>query len=38
MSVGDLMWLLFMVTAFQPVIKQRLLEASRQQMIAKIER
>src|SRR5436309_10681693 len=32
------MWLLFMVTAFQPVIKQRLLEASRQQMIAKIER
>jgi len=37
-SVGDLMWLLFMVTAFQPVIKQRLLEASRQQMIAKIER
>src|SRR5437867_1155351 len=32
------MWLLFMVTAIQPVIKQRLLEASRQQMIAKIER
>lgn len=37
MSIGDLLWLLFMVTAFQPVIRQRLLEASRQQMIAKIE-
>src|SRR2546427_741852 len=32
------MWLLFMVTAFQPVIKQRLLEASRQRLIAHIER
>ena len=35
--MGDLFWLLFMISAFQPVIKQRMLEASRLRMIAKIE-
>jgi ClpP class serine protease len=34
----DLFWLFFMFSALQPVIKQRLLEASRQRLMAKIER
>ena len=38
MGIGDLLWLFFVLTALQPVIKQRLLESSRQQLIAKIER
>lgn len=38
MEVGDLIWLFFIMTALQPVIKQRLLESSRQHLIAKIER
>jgi len=37
-GIGDLLWLFFVLTALQPVIKQRLLESSRQQLIAKIER
>jgi ClpP class serine protease len=36
-SIGDLFWAIFMVSAFQPVIKQRLLEASRLRLIDKIE-
>jgi ClpP class serine protease len=35
--MGDLFWVIFMISAFQPVIKQRMLEASRLRMIAKIE-
>ena len=34
----DIFWLFFMFSALQPVIKQRLLEASRKRMIALIER
>ena len=37
MGIGDLMWGFFIVSALQPVIKQRLLEASRYRLIAKIE-
>jgi ClpP class serine protease len=38
MSPGELIWLFFLFSALQPVLKQRLLEASRQRLIAKIER
>jgi ClpP class serine protease len=34
----DIIWLFFMLSALQPIIKQRLLEASRKRMIALIER
>jgi ClpP class serine protease len=34
----DIFWLFFMLSALQPVIKQRLLEASRKRLIALIER
>jgi ClpP class serine protease len=34
----DIFWLFFMLSALQPIIKQRLLEASRRRMIALIER
>ncbi|HZF23515.1 MAG TPA: ATP-dependent Clp protease proteolytic subunit [Burkholderiales bacterium] len=37
MDIGQLIWLFFMLTALQPVIKQRLLESSRQRLIARIE-
>jgi len=35
--VFELFWLFFMISALQPVVKQRLLEASRQRLIALIE-
>ncbi|MGE5646163.1 MAG: SDH family Clp fold serine proteinase [Acidobacteriota bacterium] len=38
MTPGDLIWFFFLFSALQPVLKQRLLEASRQRMIARIER
>ena len=38
MGIGDLFWLFFMISALQPVIQQRLLESSRQRLIANIER
>ncbi|RMD83109.1 MAG: hypothetical protein D6820_02770 [Lentisphaerae bacterium] len=34
----ELVWLFFMLAALQPVLRQRMLEASRQRMIAKIEK
>src|SRR3981189_27316 len=34
----DIIWLFFMLSALQPIIKQKLLEASRKRMIALIER
>lgn len=34
----DIFWLFFMLSALQPVIKQRLLEASRKRLLALIER
>jgi len=36
-GIGDVFWLLFMLSAFQPIVRQRLLEASRLRLIAKIE-
>jgi len=35
---SDVIWFFFLFTALQPVLRQRFLEASRQRMIAKIER
>jgi ClpP class serine protease len=36
-TAGDIIWMFFVFSALQPVIKQRLLEATRKRMIAKIE-
>jgi ClpP class serine protease len=38
MGPGDTFWFFLMLSAFQPVITRRLMEYSRQRMIAKIER
>jgi ClpP class serine protease len=38
MDVGSLFWIFFMLSALQPAMKQKLLEASRQRLIARIER
>ena len=38
MTTGDILWLFFIFSALQPVLKQRFLDASRQRLIAKIER
>ena len=38
MDPGQIIWLFFMFSALQPVIKQKLLEASRKRLIALIER
>src|SRR5438132_2912317 len=38
MTPGDVLWMFFLFSALQPVLKQRFLEASRQRLIAKIER
>jgi ClpP class serine protease len=38
MNVGDLFWIFFMLSALQPVLRQRYLEASRQRLLGKIER
>jgi len=38
MDIGQGIWLFFLLTALQPVIRQRLLEASRQRLLARIER
>lgn len=37
MSPFDVLWIFFAVTALQPILRQRLLEASRQRLIARIE-
>lgn len=37
MSIGDLFWFFFVISALQPVITKRMLEYSRQRLIAKIE-
>jgi ClpP class serine protease len=38
MTPVDFLWLFFLLSALQPVFKQRFLEASRQRLIARIER
>jgi ClpP class serine protease len=37
-NVGDLFWLFFMMSALQPAIRQRWLEAARRRLIAQIEK
>ncbi len=37
MDLTQLVWLFFMVSALQPVLKQRVLESARQRLIARIE-
>src|SRR6266404_7311025 len=37
MTPGDILWIFFMLSALQPVLKQRFLEAARQRLIAKLE-
>ena len=38
MTIFDLFWIFFMISALQPIIRQKMLEALRQRLIAKIER
>lgn len=38
MGITDLLWGLFLVAALQPVLRQRLLEAARHRLLARIER
>ncbi|RLA77590.1 MAG: hypothetical protein DRG33_06800 [Deltaproteobacteria bacterium] len=38
MTIFDLFWVFFMISALQPIIRQKMLEALRQRLIAKIER
>ena len=38
MDLGQIFWLFFVLSALQPVIKQRLLESSRQRLLARLER
>lgn len=38
MGVGDLFWIFFMFSALQPLMRQKMLELSRQRLLAKIER
>src|SRR5712675_379255 len=38
MMAGDVLWMFFLFSALQPVLKQRFLDASRQRLIARIER
>jgi ClpP class serine protease len=38
MDIGQILWLFFILSAVQPVIKQRLLETTRQRLLGRIER
>ena len=38
MNFGDVIWMFFLISALQPVLKQRFLDAARQRLLAKIER
>ncbi len=38
MGIGELLWLFFMISALQPVIRQRMLEASRLRLLHRFER
>lgn len=38
MSFLDLFWIFFMISALQPILRKRILEASRQKLIGRIER
>src|SRR3984893_17672915 len=38
MNFGDVIWMFFLISALQPVLKQKFLDAARQRLLAKIER
>jgi len=38
MSIGDVLWLFFMISALQPVIRQKMLEAARLRVLHRFER
>jgi ClpP class serine protease len=38
MSLGEILWLFFMLSALQPVIRQKMLEASRLRLLSRMER
>ncbi|RLA97126.1 MAG: hypothetical protein DRG32_04130, partial [Deltaproteobacteria bacterium] len=38
MGVFDIFWIFFLVSALQPIVRQKMLEAMRQRLIARIER
>ena len=38
MGIFDIFWIFFMVSALQPIVRQKMLEAMRQRLIARIER
>ncbi|HEY4908852.1 MAG TPA: ATP-dependent Clp protease proteolytic subunit [Methylomirabilota bacterium] len=38
MSMGEILWLFFMLSALQPVIRQKMLEASRLRLLSRMER
>ena len=38
MSIGDILWLFFMISAIQPILRQKLLEASRLRVLHRFER
>ncbi len=38
MDIGQIIWLFFLLSAIQPVIRQRVLESTRQRLIGRIER
>src|SRR5258707_11749020 len=38
MNMGEILWLFFMLSALQPVIRQKMLEASRLRLLSRMER
>src|SRR6184192_1606363 len=38
MGFGDLLWIFFMISAIQPLVRQKLLEASRLRALTRLER
>ena len=38
MNMGEILWLFFMLSALQPVIRQKMLEASRLRLMSRMER
>src|SRR5258707_15666217 len=38
MNMGEILWLFFMLSALQPVIRQKMLEASRLRLLSRLER
>ena len=38
MGIFDIFWIFFMISALQPIVRQKMLEAMRQRLIARIER